>query len=72
MALPRASPKASLKNGVRADARGRDTGAGRHARESGEWPRAQVTRLTMERDIAKKAAAYFAQEVLHGTPGFTR
>ena len=33
--------------------------------------KAQVARLTMERDIAKKAAAYFAQDVLQGTPGFS-
>jgi transposase len=33
--------------------------------------RAQVARLTMERDIAEKAA-YFAQDVLQGTPGFSR
>ncbi|MEN9485518.1 MAG: hypothetical protein RJB37_3398, partial [Pseudomonadota bacterium] len=25
-----------------------------------------------ERDIAKKAAAYFAQDTLRGTPGFTK
>ena len=26
----------------------------------------------VERDIAKKAAAYFAQDTLRGTPGFTK
>lgn len=31
--------------------------------------RAEVARLRMERDIAKKAAAYFAQDVLRGMPG---
>ena len=31
--------------------------------------RAEVARLTMERDIAKKAAAYFALDVLQSTPG---
>ena len=31
--------------------------------------RAEVARLTIERDIAKKAAAYFAQDVLQSTPG---
>lgn len=31
--------------------------------------RAEVARLKMERDIAKEAAAYFAQDVLQGTPG---
>jgi transposase len=34
--------------------------------------KAQVARLTMERDIAKKAAAYFAQDVLQSTPGLGR
>jgi len=31
--------------------------------------RAENARLRMERDIAKKAAAYFAQDVLRGMPG---
>ena len=34
--------------------------------------RAENARLKMERDIAKKAAAYFAQDVLQGTPGSNR
>jgi transposase-like protein len=34
--------------------------------------RAEVARLRMERDIAKKAAAYFAQDTLRGTPGFKK
>jgi transposase len=34
--------------------------------------RAEVARLRMERDIAKKAAAYFAQDTLRGTPGYTK
>jgi transposase len=34
--------------------------------------RAEVARLKMERDIAKKAAAYFAQDVLQSTPGSGR
>ena len=34
--------------------------------------RAEVARLRMERDIAKKAAAYFAQDVLRGTPGLSK
>jgi hypothetical protein len=34
--------------------------------------RAEVARLRMERDIAKKAAAYFAQNTLRGTPGFSK
>ena len=32
--------------------------------------RAENACLRMERDIAKKAAAYFAQDVLRGTPGY--
>ena len=34
--------------------------------------RAEVARLKMERDIAKKAAAYFAQDVLQSTLGSGR
>ncbi len=34
--------------------------------------RAENARLRMERDIAKKAAAYFAQDTLRGTPGLTK
>jgi transposase-like protein len=34
--------------------------------------RAENARLKMERDIAKKAAAYFAQDVLESTPGSVR
>jgi transposase len=34
--------------------------------------RAENARLRMERDIAKKAAAYFAQDTLRGTLGFTK
>ena len=34
--------------------------------------RAEVARFRMERDIAKIAAAYFAQDTLRGTPGFTK
>lgn len=30
---------------------------------------AENAQLRMERDIAKKAAAYFAQDTLRGTPG---
>lgn len=76
-------PKASLTNWVRADARGQ-VGVGAVPEGKAAAPavtpdqaeiarlRAQVARLTMERDIAKKAAAYFAQDVLQGTPGFNR
>ena len=34
--------------------------------------RAELARMTMERDIAKKAAAYFAQDFLQSTPGFKK
>jgi transposase len=34
--------------------------------------RAQNARLKMELEIAKKAAAYFAQEVLQSTPGSSK
>lgn len=74
-------PKASLTNWVRADAKGQlvamtegKAGTPTVTPEQAEIARlkAQVARLTMERDIAKKAAAYFAQDVLQGTPGFSR
>ena len=32
----------------------------------------ELARLRMGHDIAKKAAAYFAQDTLRGTPGFTK
>jgi transposase len=74
-------PKASLTNWVRAEAKGQFgvSAEGKPAApvitpEQAEIARlrAQVARLTMERDIAKKAAAYFAQDVLQGTPGLGR
>jgi transposase len=71
-------PKASLSNWVRQTARGSLSGAGEKAAgvtaEQMELARlrAEVARLRMERDIAKKAAAYFAQDTLRGTPGFTK
>ena len=34
--------------------------------------RAENARLRMERDITKKAAAYFAQDVLRGMPGLIK
>ena len=34
--------------------------------------RAENAQLRMERDIAKKAAAYFAQDTLRGTPGSSK
>ena len=74
-------PKASLTNWVRADAKGQlaVTSEGKATtptitpeQEEIARLRVQVARLTMERDVAKKAAAYFAQDVLQGTPGFSR
>ena len=71
-------PKASLSNWVRQSAKGQISGAGdRPAAVTAEQMelarlRAEVARLRMERDIAKKAAAYFAQDTLRGTPGFTK
>jgi len=73
-------PKASLTNWVRAGDRGQlgMTADGKPAPvvtpEQAEIARlrAEVARLKMERDIAEKAAAYFAQDVLQGTPGSGR
>ena len=71
-------PKASLGNWVRLAAKGEIAGAGEKARtvtlEQAELARlrAEVARLRMERDIAKKAAAYFAHDTLRGTPGSTK
>ena len=71
-------PKASLSNWVRLSAKGVLNGAGdKHVAVTAEQMelarlRAEVARLRMERDIAKKAAAYFAQDTLRGTPGFTK
>jgi len=69
-------PKASLANWVRMSERG-------HALGDPDKPvtpeqmelarlRAELARVKMERDIAKKAAAYFAQDVLQSTPGFNK
>ncbi len=73
-------PKASLGNWVRNAAKGDLSGAAADDRASKVSPeqmelarlRAENARLRMERDIAKKAAAYFAQDTLRGTPGFTK
>jgi transposase len=72
-------PKASLSNWVRLSTKGVLSGAGDKpattvTAEQMELARlrAEVARLRMERDIAKKAAAYFAQDTLRGTPGFTK
>ena len=77
-------PKASLSNWVRAAKKGQLAAEGVLS-GAGDKPavvtaeqmelarlRAEVARLRMERDIAKKAAAYFAQDTLRGTPGFTK
>ena len=73
-------PKASLGNWVRLSAPAELDGAGgadkavQVSTEQMEMARlrAENARLRMERDIAKKAAAYFAQDTLRGTPGFTK
>jgi transposase len=71
-------PKASLSNWVRLSAKGALNGAGdKPATVTAELMelarlRADVARLRMERDIAKKAVAYFAQDTLRGTTGFTK
>lgn len=74
-------PKSSLSNWVRLDARGQLG----DLQGDGKAPttvtpeqmeitrlRAENVRLKMERDIAKKAAAYFAQDTLQSTPGFKK
>lgn len=73
-------PKASLGNWVRQDRRGELGIAVDRPPVSAVTPeqmeltrlRAENARLRMERDIAKKAAAYFAQDTLRGTPGHTK
>ena len=70
-------PKASLGNWVRLSAKGELDGAGGGDKSNQVSPeqmeiarlRAENARLRMERDIAKKAAAYFAQDVLQSTLG---
>lgn len=73
-------PRASVGNWVRLAAKGQlDAGVadGKVAKVSPEQMelarlRAENARLRMECDIAKKAAAYFAQDTLRGTPGYTK
>ena len=74
-------PKASLTNWVRAESKGvMSVDATAKAKAPSVTPeqaeiarlKAEVARLKMERDIAKKAAAYFAQDVLQSTPGSNR
>ena len=72
-------PKASLGNWVRQRERG-ELGAVAGTAEVAVSPeqmeiarlRAEVAQLRVERDIAKKAAAYFAQDTLQSTPGFKK
>ncbi len=69
-------PKASLSNWVRLSERGELSGAGDKPVTPEQMElarlRAELARVTMERDIAKKAAAYFAQDFLQSTPGFKK
>ncbi|ALT77841.1 hypothetical protein AT984_12270 [Paucibacter sp. KCTC 42545] len=67
---------ASLSNWVRLSEDGKLSGAGDKPVTPEQMElarlRAELARMTMERDIAKKAAAYFAQDLLQGTPGFKK
>lgn len=74
-------PKASLNNWVRQDARGElGSPQGKQKALTAVTPeqmeiarlRAENARLKVERDIAKKAAAYFAQDTLQSTPGYKK
>ena len=61
-------PKASLDNWVKLSAKGQLKGAGDKPVSAEQMElarlRAQLARVTMERDILKKATAYFARESL--------
>jgi transposase len=73
-------PKASLGSWVQLSAKGElddADSADRVAKVSPEQLeiarlRAENARLRMDRDIAKMAAAYFAQDTLRGTRGLTK
>jgi transposase len=69
-------PKGSLGTWVRQSDAGTLTGAGDKPVTPEQMElarlRADLARMTMERDIAKKAAAYFAQDLLQSTPGFKK
>ena len=74
-------PKASLTNWVRAESKGlMSVEAAAKGKAPSVTPeqaeiarlRAEVARLKMERDIAKKAAAYFAERPAQSTPGSNR
>ena len=67
-------PKSTLSNWVRSSERGELVSQTQKAAITPEQMelarlRAENAQLRMERDIAKKAAAYFAQDTLRGTPG---
>ena len=72
-------PKAGMSNRVRLAAKGKLDGGdvtGKPVKVTPEQMeiarlRAEAARLRMERDIAKKAAAFFAQDAPRGTPGYT-
>jgi len=83
VAMALGMPRASLSNWVRDAARGSTGSTGRSSHAAAPAAvtpeqteiarlRAENARLKMERDIAKKGAAYFAQDLLQGTPGFGR
>ena len=61
-------PKASLDNWVKLSVKGQLKGAGDKPVSAEQMElarlRAQLARVTMERDILKKATAYFARESL--------
>ena len=61
-------PKASLDNWVKLSAKGQIKGVGDKPVSAGQMElprlRAQLARVTMERDILKKATVYFARESL--------
>ena len=69
-------PKANVSNWVRLSESGQLNGAGDKPVTPEQMElarlRAELARMTMERDIAKKAAAYFAQDLLQSTPGFKK
>jgi len=61
-------PKATLGNWIRASQKGRLRGAGERPVSAEQMElarlRAELARVKMERDILKKATAYFAKESL--------
>ena len=66
-------PKASLDNWVKLSGKGQLKGAGDKPVSPEQMElarlRAELARVKMERDILKKATAYFARESLLSTPG---